>query len=100
MEVPSELLNTFRLLNRFGARRRSTHSAGTNRHIKFNDFSGSLYTNVKLTGDDAWTRVSSDMARSDLEASVREEDANNRNRFAQKLLPGPREGLDQLPSST
>ena len=63
------------------------------RHIKFDDYLGSLYANVKLPGDASWTRVSPEMARSDLEASVREEDANNKKRFAQKLLPGPRERL-------
>ena len=91
--VTADLLDTFRLLNRFGARLRARHGPGTKRHIKFDDYSGSLYANVKLPGDATWTRVSLDMASSDLEASVREEDAKNRKRFAQKLLPGSRERL-------
>lgn len=82
-------MDTFRLLSRFGSRLRARHGAGIKRHIKFDDFTGSLYTNVKLPGNTSWTKVSPEMAR----ASVEEEDAKNRKRFATKLLPGPREGL-------
>ena len=93
LEIPRELTDTFRLLNRFGARLRARHGAGTKRHVKFDDYTGSLYANVKLPGDTTWTRVLPEMARADLGASVQEEDTRNRKRFATKLLPGPRERL-------
>ena len=93
LEIPDELAETFRLLARFGTRLRARHGEGTKRHIKFDDFAGSLYTNVKLPGDTEWTRVSPQMARDDLECSIREENTMNQRRLAAKLIPGPRERL-------
>ena len=72
LEIPPELSGTFRLLSRLRAR----HGAGTKRHIKFDDFNGSLYTNIKLPGDQTWTHVMPQMAREDLEASLKEENAH------------------------
>ena len=95
LELPNELKDTFRLLSRFGTRLRARHGDGTKRHVKFDDFSGSLYTNVKLPGDTSWTRVTPEMAASDLEASLREENAANQKRLAAKLIPGPRERLQR-----
>ena len=93
LEIPEELKNTFRLLSRFGTRLRARHGEGTKRHVKFDDFCGSLYTNVKLPGDAKWTRVTPEMARNDLDASLREENEANQRRLAAKLIPGPRERL-------
>ena len=93
LEVPRELEDTFRLLSRFGTRLRARHGRGTKRHVKFDDFCGSLYANIKLPGDTSWTRVTPDMAREDLERSMREENELNQTRMAAKLLPGPRERL-------
>ena len=93
MVVPLELRDTFGLLQRFGASLRARHGPGTKRHVKFDVFSASLYINVKLPGDTAWTRVSPQLAREDLGASVREEDSRNQKRLAAKLVPGPRERL-------
>ena len=95
LEIPDELKDTFRLLSRFGTRLRARHGAGTKRHVKFNDFAGSLYANVKLPGDAGWTRVTPEMAASDLEASMREENELNQKRLAAKLVPGPRERLQR-----
>ena len=44
LEIPPELTDTFRLLNRFGARLRARHGEGTKRHIRFDDFNASLYS--------------------------------------------------------
>ena len=93
LEVPPELSDTFRLLSRFGTRLRARHGEGTKRHVKFDDFAGSLFTNIKLPGDTSWTRVSPEMARRDLDASISEESAANQKRLASKLIPGPRERL-------
>ena len=93
LEIPPELRGTFRLLTRFGTRLRARHGEGTKRHIKFDDFKGSLTTIIKLPGDESWTRVTPQMAREDLEASMREEDSRNQARLAAKLVPGPRERL-------
>ena len=95
LEIPKELDDTFRLLARFGTRLRARHGPGTKRHVKFDDFAGSLYTNVKLPGDNEWTRVSPQMAASDLENSMKEENTMNQRRLASKLLPGPRERLSR-----
>ena len=97
LEVPGELSDTFRLLSRFGTRLRARHGAGTKRHIKFDDFHGSLYSNIKLPGDSTWTRITLEMARDDLDASTKEENACTMKRLAAKLVPGPRERL-RLPA--
>ena len=93
LEIPPELKGTFRLLTRFGTRLRARHGEGTRRHVKFDDFKGSLVTNIKLPGDENWTRVTPQMSKEDLEASMWEEDSRNQARLAAKLVPGPRERL-------
>ena len=93
LEVPPGLMDTFRLLSRFGTRLRARHGEGTKRHIKFDDFAGSLYANIKLPGDESWTRVTPSMAKQDLEASMKEENSFHQRRMAAKLVPGPRDVL-------
>ena len=100
LEIPPEMGDTFRLLSRFGTRLRARHGEGTKRHIKFDEFNGSLYVNVKLPGDITWTRVTAEMARQDLEMSLREEDSQHQKRLASKLVPGPRERLSRPPPTT
>ena len=95
LEIPRELEDTFRLLSRFGTRLRARHGQGTRRHVKFEDFCGSLYANIKLPGDTSWTKVTPAMAQEDLERSMREENQLNQTRMATKLLPGPRERLSR-----
>ena len=97
LEIPEELEDTFRMLNRFGTRLRARHGAGTKRHIKFDDFTGSLFTNIKLPGDDKWSRITADMAREDLQASLQEENNCTKKRLATKLVPGPKERLQRPP---
>ena len=102
LENPRELEDTFRLLSRFGTRLRARHGVGTKRHIKFDDFMGTLYSNVKLPGDDTWTRVTPEMVRDDLQASVNEENTATKKRLTAKLVPfpGPKERLSRpLPAS-
>lgn len=95
IEVPGELSDTFRLLTRFGARLRARHGPGTKRHIKFDDYVGSMFANIKLPGDTGWMRITPAMARQDLEASLREETSATQKRLAVKLMPGPRERLNK-----
>ena len=83
------------ILGSYQARLRARHGAGTKRHIKFDDFSASLFTNVKLPGDSNWTRVTPAMARADLDASMKEEGLAIQKRLAAKLMPGPRERLSR-----
>ena len=93
LEIPPELDGTFWLLSRFGTRLRARHGAGKKRHIKFDDFTGSLYSNIKLPGDESWTKITPRMAKEDLEASVQEENSQAKRRMAAKLLPGPSDRL-------
>ena len=95
MEIPLELKDTFKLFSQFGARLHARHGDGTKRHIKFDDFARSLFTNVKLPGDAGWTRVTPDMAREDLQRSMKEENNIKQKRLASKLIPGPRERLSR-----
>ena len=96
LEIPPELSDTFRLLHRFGTRLRARHGIGTKRHIKFHDYCGSLYANIKLPGDTSWTKVMPAIARDDLSASMREENEHTQKRLAAKLVPGPRERLSRF----
>lgn len=81
LEVPETLLDTFRLISRLTTRLRARQGAGTKRHVKFDNYSGSLFANIKLPGDHNWTRISPEMARNDLENSVREENQINQRRL-------------------
>ena len=93
LEIPPELNDTYRMLSRFGTRIRAIHGEGTRRHIKFDDFLGSLFVNVKLPGNVSWTRVSPEMAQKDLALSMKEENAGIQRRLAAKLIPGSRQRL-------
>ena len=95
LEIPPELGDSFRNLSRFGTRLRARHGVGTKRHIKFDDYSGSLFTNVKLPSDENWTKVMVAMARDNLAASLKEESAHTQKRMATKLVPGPQERLSR-----
>ena len=93
LEVPAELDDTFCLLARFGTRLRARHGEGTKRHIKFDDHDASLFINVKLPGDDMWSRVSPAMAKADLEQTTREESARLMKRILAGNGQGPRQRL-------
>ena len=75
LEIPTELMDTFRMLSRSGTRLRARHGRGTKRHIKFDDFQGQLFTNIKFPGDESWTKITPEMARDNLDASMKEESA-------------------------
>ena len=62
IEVPPKLQQAFRVLFKYGSNLRARHGAGTRRHVKFSDVDQSLYLNVKLPGDDSWSRVSLQVA--------------------------------------
>ena len=89
---PVELDDTFRLLSRFGTRLRARHGEGTKRHVKFDDHESSLIMNIKLPGDEQWSRVTPSMAREDLAKTTREEAATIMKRISSNA-PGPRQRL-------
>ena len=82
LEIPGELDATFRLLSRFGTRLRARHGEGTKRHIKFDDFESSLFMNIKLPGDEEWSKISPAMAKADLDQSSKAETAGLLRRIA------------------
>ena len=51
LKIRPELKDTFRLLSRFGTRLRARHGKRTKRNIMFDDYSRSLYANIKLPGE-------------------------------------------------
>lgn len=57
-----------------------------------------MFTNVKLPGDENWTKITPEMAKEGLAASMREENLLTQRRLAAKLIPGPRERLSRLMS--
>lgn len=68
MEVPPRLQQEFRVLFKYGQRLRARHGRGIRRHVKFDDLNRGLFLNVKLQGDEAWTKVSTEVARRGLRA--------------------------------
>ena len=86
LEIPKELDATFRLLSRFGTRLRARHGEGTKRHVKFDDYEASLFINIRLPGDEEWSRVSPAMAKADLDQSSRAETAG----LLKRIAAGPR----------
>ena len=57
MEIPSHLMGLIRLLEGHGRNLKKKYGAEFKRHIRFYDTERSLYLNVRLPGDDAWTRI-------------------------------------------
>ena len=68
MEVPPRLQQGFRILFKYGQQLRARHGAGTRRHVKFCDLERSLYLNIKLPGDESWSRVSLGVAMRGIKA--------------------------------
>ena len=93
LEVPPELNDTFRLLSRFGTRLRARHGEGTRRHIKFDDLEASMYMNIKLPGDEEWSRVTPEMAKIDLGETARADSARVLKRIGVPTISGPRQRL-------
>ena len=100
LEIPDELMDTFRLLARFGTRLRAKHGEGTKGHIKFDDHEAGLYMNIKLPGDETWSRVTPLMAKADMDWDARVEATRVLRRIAAKgAVSGPRERL-AIPTTT
>lgn len=68
LKVPPRLRTAFRVLFRYGQALRRRHGQGMRRHIKFDDTERNLFLNVKLPGDEKWSRVSLEVARRGLRA--------------------------------
>ena len=93
LEIPPELDDTFRLLSRFGTHLRARHGDGTRRHIKFDDTEASMFMNVKLPGDEEWSRVTPEMAKIDLGETARADSARVLKRIGTPAASGPRQRL-------
>ena len=97
IEVPASLQQHFRVLFKYGQGLRARHGPGTRRHVKFCDLNRTLFLNVKLPGDDRWSKVSLDMARRGLQAK----ETLNDDQLERRLdITGPaREGPRQRAAS-
>ena len=81
IEVPRSLKGPFTLLRRYGQQLKARHGQGLKRHIKFDDVQRSLYLNVKLPGDQRWSKASVELARRGLLAHDRNVDNDLERRF-------------------
>ena len=61
--VPNHLKSTEKQLSDYGRRLRLKHGRGTKTHIKFDDGDKSIYLNIKLRGDNFWSRIYPEYAR-------------------------------------
>ena len=75
------MLGDFLALNNFGRQLAEEHRKGTKRHIKFDDTACGLFLNVKLNGDEYWTRIRPQLARSSLSKAEAENDSIVGRRF-------------------
>ena len=71
IEVPAALRPAFSTLFKFGQQLRKRHGEGTRRHVKFDDIERSLFLNVKLPGDQSWSKVNLDLASKGLRVRER-----------------------------
>ena len=94
MEVPKELLPDFRTLYRYGQNLRARHGPGTRKHIKFSDMDRSIFLNVKLPGDESWSRVSVEIARRGLK---KRSEATDEQLEARLDIDGPPQGEPRRP---
>ena len=93
IEVPKHLRTEFRLLFKYGQNLRARHGKGTRRHVKFDDGAMTLFLNVRLPGDESWSRVSVEVARRGLRAR---EAANDEHLERRMDITGP---LEERPRS-
>ena len=67
--------------------------------MKFDDLDGSLYMNIKLPGDDSWSKITTETARIDMGKTAKDESTLVLQRIHAKPLPssrmdkGPRQRL-------
>ena len=85
--VPAHLRSIEKQLSDYGRRLRGKHGKGTKTHIKFDDGDRSIFLNVRLRDDQAWSRVYPEFARRWLK-KLKNSDAEDLNRKL-NLLPGP-----------
>lgn len=98
LEVPPRLQQEFRVLYKYGQMLWTRHGQGTRRHIKFDDPTRSLYLNVKLPGDEAWSKVSTGLARRGMRARQIQTDQEIERRLD---ITGPRNTINNnRPRST
>ena len=64
MDIPPHLMTTFKLLESYGRDLRVRYGKDFKRHVRFDDEARSLYLNMRIPGDQNWTRISPDTARS------------------------------------
>ena len=63
LHIPNNLRGVFTLLERYGHFMRQRHGKGTKTHIKFDESELSLFTSVKLPGEEEWARITPVFAR-------------------------------------
>ena len=71
LEVPGHLTGVFRTLEQHGHSLRKLHGRDFNWHYKFSDIGQTLCMFIKLPSDDEWIRVTYEMARAEVDESVK-----------------------------
>ena len=99
IEVPAALRPAFSTLFKFGQQLRKCHGEGTRRHVKFDDIGRSLFLNVKLPGDQTWSKVSLELASKGLRARERINSQHLEQRFDLSGEGSPRPRISSLTSA-
>ena len=87
IEITPALRPALKVLEKYGQQLRARHGPGTRRHFKFDDIDRTLYLNVKLPGDQSWSKVTLDIARRGVTARERFASEKMERRFD---INGPR----------
>ena len=79
MDIPVQLMGTFRLLENHGKALRDRYGPEFRRHIRYDDQNRSLFLNIRIPGESSWTRISPALAQSF--AEEKERSASTRDRL-------------------
>ena len=91
LEVPRNLLPTFKLLERHGHLLRGRHGPELKRHIKFDDAEQGLVMDVKLPGEDEWVRMTPAFVSSLKKENINRQLERNRTRLSASEEGGEKE---------
>ena len=66
LHIPAHLMSSFKTLEQYGYELKNKHGNEIKKHIKFEDYDGTLFLQVKHRNDKDWLNFSVEQARSEL----------------------------------
>ena len=103
MDIPPKLMSLFKLLENHGRCLKIRYGPEFKRHVRFDDAEHSLFLNVRLPGEEGWTRISADFVRSISREIEMSSETRNRLGYLPTPMVDPPSGRaanDPCPSTT